>query len=307
MTDFASIFWDYYIAIVTVVSVIGCAVFLKLQSTHKVKGVQTASGVQAATTGHVWDGDLTEYTKPMPRWWIVLFYLTIFFSVGYLVLYPGLGSAYKGTLGWSSSGQHANDVKAAAAVYQPLYDAFLGKELAAVAADPRGREMGARVFQNHCAGCHGIDARGARGFPSLADSEWLYGRTPEAIKTSISDGRAGAMPPMAEAVGGGESVTDVAHYVLSLSNSSHDSVRAARGRDKFGVCAACHAADGKGNAQLGAPDLTNRIWLYGGSVATIAETITKGRNGVMPAHKSLLSPGEIQVVAAYVWSLGGTD
>jgi cytochrome c oxidase cbb3-type subunit 3 len=304
MTDFASLFWDYFIGILTAVSVIGCAVFLKMQSKHRVKLVQTPEGPKPETS-HVWDGDLTEYHNPMPRWWIVLFYLTIFFSIVYLVLYPGMGTAYKGTFNWSSSGQVAADAKVAQATFGPIYDAFLAKDLPAVAADTRARQMGERLFQNNCATCHGVDARGARGFPNLTDGEWLYGNAPEAIKTSIAEGRAGVMPPMAEAVGGGENVVDVAHYVLSLSGSAHDSVRAARGREKFAVCAACHGADGKGNQQLGAPDLTNRIWMYGGTVTTITEGITRGRNGVMPAHKNLLTPGELHVVAAYVLSLAG--
>lgn len=313
MSDFASLFWDYYIAILTVVSVLGCAVFLKLQSTHRVKMTDTPEGRKPETTGHVWDGDLTEYHHPMPRWWIVLFYLTIFFSVAYLVVYPGLGTAYKGWFGWSSSAEHNADVKAAAAIYGPLYDAYLAKDLKTVAADPRARQMGERLFQNNCASCHGVDARGARGFPNLADDDWLFGGTPEAIKTSITDGRNGVMPPMAAAVGGGENVTDVAHYVLSLSDSAHDAARAARGREKFAVCAACHGADGKGNQALGAPNLADRIWLYGGTVTAISETINKGRGSttgstgqsVMPAHKGILTAGEIHVLAAYVLSLGG--
>jgi len=176
-------------------------------------------------------------------------------------------------------------------------------DVAAVAADERGRQMGARIFQNNCAQCHGSDGRGSRGFPNLTDGEWQWGGAPEAIKTTIVEGRKAAMPPMAAAVGGAADVEDVAHYVLSLSGSAHDSVRAARGRDKFAACAACHGADGKGNPALGSVDLTNKTWLYGGTVATISETITKGRSGVMPAWKGLLSEAEIHLVAAYVYGL----
>lgn len=311
MSDFATLFWDYYIAILTVVSVLGCAVFLKMHSTFRVKMIDTPEGRKPETT-HVWDGDVTEYQNPMPRWWIVLFYLTILFSVGYLVVYPGLGTAYKGWFGWTSSGEHDADVKAAAAVYGPLYDAFLAKDLTAVAADPRARQMGERLFQNNCASCHAVDGRGARGFPNLADNDWLFGGTPEAIATSIRDGRNGVMPPMAEAVGGAEAVADLANYVLSLSGSANDAVRSARGREKFAACAACHGADGTGNQALGAPNLADRIWLHGGTVAAISEKITKGRGAsaltpglsAMPAHKAILTPGEIHVVAAYVLSLG---
>ncbi len=304
MSDFATLFWDYYVAILTVISVIGCGVLLKMQSTHRVKRAPGSEGAPAQTTGHVWDGDLRELNQPMPRWWMVLFYLTVLFSLGYLVLYPGLGSVFKGTLHWTSAGEHDSDVKAGAALYGPLYDAYLAKDLKEVARDARARQMGERLFQNNCAACHGVDARGTKGFPNLTDAEWLYGNTPEAIKASITEGRTGMMPPMAQAIGGGQNVTDVAHYVLSLSGVAHDAARAARGQGKFAVCAGCHGPEGKGNQAMGAPDLTNRIWLYGGTEKAIVETITTGRDGVMPAHKNILTPGEIHVVAAYVLSLG---
>jgi cytochrome c oxidase cbb3-type subunit 3 len=303
MSDFYSVFWDYYVAIISVASVIGCAVFLKVQSRRR---VVVAPGQQPETTGHVWDGDLREFHNPMPRWWIVLFYLTVLFSIVYLILYPGLGTQFKGLLKWTSTGQHAEEVKRADAKYGPLFAAYLQQPIEKVAADPRARQMGERIFLNNCAQCHGSDARGARGFPNLADSEWLWGGTPEAIVKSITEGRQGMMPPMAAAVGSAEDVADVAHYVLSLSNSAHDSVRAVRGKAKFAACAACHGADGKGNPQVGAPDLTNRLWTYGGSAATIAETITRGRQGVMPAWKGILSDAEIHLVSAYVYSLRGT-
>ena len=303
MSDFYSGFWDYYVGILVLLSVVGCAVFLKSQSKRRV--ALTESG-QPDTTGHVWDEDLREYHNPMPRWWIVLFYLTIVFSVGYLVLFPGLGSQFKGTLNWSSRQQHSDEMQHAAKVFGPLFASFQSKPLEEVAADPRARQIGERIFLNNCAQCHGSDARGSRGFPNLADAEWLYGGDPESIKTTVMNGRAGTMPPMGAALGGPDDVADVVHYALSLSASAHDSVRAARGRAKFAVCAACHGAEGKGNPQLGAPDLTNKIWLYGGSVATITETVTKGRQGVMPAWKGVLSDAEIHLVSAYVYSLTHT-
>jgi cytochrome c oxidase cbb3-type subunit 3 len=293
MSDFTSVFWDYFVAIIT-------GVFLWSQSKRRVK---VGGGPDPDTTGHVWDGDLQEFHNPLPRWWMWLFYLTVIFSVLYLVLYPGLGTQFKGVLNWTSDGQHGAEVKAAEAKYGPLFASFLGKDLPAVAADERGRQMGARIFLNNCAQCHGSDGRGSRGFPNLTDSEWQWGGAPEAIKTTIVAGRKAAMPPMAAAVGGVEDVADVAHYVLSLSGSTHDSVRAARGKGKFVACAACHGPEGKGNPALGAPDLTNKIWNYGGSVATISETINKGRGGVMPAWKGPLSDAEIHLVAAYVYSL----
>jgi cytochrome c oxidase cbb3-type subunit 3 len=300
MSDFANPFWDYYIAILTLASVIGCGVFLWSQSKRRVK---VGTGADPDTTGHVWDGDLQEFHNPLPRWWMWLFYITVVFSLVYLALYPGLGTQFKGMLGWSSSGQHALEVKAAEATFGPLFASFLQKDLAAVAADERGRQMGGRIFQNNCAQCHGADGRGSRGFANLADSEWQWGSAPEAIVASIVDGRQAAMPPMAAAVGGPDDVVDVANFVLSLSGSAHDSVRAARGVAKFAACAACHGPEGKGNPALGAPDLSNKIWLYGGTVPTIVETINKGRGGVMPAWKGLLTEAEIHLVAAYVYGL----
>ena len=300
MSDFTSVFWDYFIAVITVVSVIGCGVFLWSQSKRRVK---VGAGTEPDTTGHVWDGDLQEFHNPLPRWWMWLFYITVVFSVVYLILYPGLGSQFKGILNWTSGGQHQAEVKAAQDRYGPLFASYLKMDVAAVAADERGRQMGARIFQNNCAQCHGSDGRGSRGFPNLTDGEWQWGGAPEALKTTIVEGRKAAMPPMAAAVGGAADVEDVAHYVLSLSGSAHDSVRAARGRDKFAACAACHGADGKGNPALGSVDLTNKTWLYGGTVATISETITKGRSGVMQAWEGLLSEAEIHLVAAYVYGL----
>ncbi|MFN7433295.1 MAG: cytochrome-c oxidase, cbb3-type subunit III [Betaproteobacteria bacterium] len=299
-SDFTSIFWDYYIAIITVVSVIGCAVFLWSQSKTRVK-----VGAQADpdTTGHVWDGDLQEFHNPLPRWWMWLFYITVVFAVIYLILFPGLGTQFKGLLNWSSSGQHAAEVKAAQAQFGPVLAQYQQTPIDQLIGQTRALQMGERIFLNNCAQCHGSDARGARGFPSLADAEWQWGSTPEAIHASVVAGRRAAMPPMAAAVGGADDVLDVAHYVLSLSNSAHDSVRAARGQGRFAACAACHGADGKGNPALGAPDLTNKIWVYGGSVAAIAETITQGRAGVMPAFKGILTDAEIHLASAYVYGL----
>jgi cytochrome c oxidase cbb3-type subunit III len=300
MTDFTSIFWDYYVAIITLVSVLGCAVFLWSQSERRAKA---GSGPDPDTTGHVWDGDLQEFHNPLPRWWMWLFYLTVAFSVLYLILFPGLGTQFKGLLKWTSTGQHAAEVKAAEAKFGPMLAAYLQQPVEQIAFEPRARQMGERIFLNNCSQCHGSDARGARGFPSLADSEWTWGGSPDAIKTSIVSGRQGVMPPMGAALGGADDVADMAHYVLSLSGSAHDSVRAARAQPKFAVCAACHGPEAKGNPALGAPDLTNRIWLHGGSIAAISESIAKGRQGVMPAWKGILSEAELHLVSGYVYSL----
>jgi len=259
--------------------------------------------VEADTSGHVWDEDLTEYNNPLPRWWAWLFYITIAFSLGYLVLYPGLGS-YGGTLGWTQLKQLEEETQAANARFGPVYEKFAAQDVATLAKAPEALAIGQKLFLNHCAQCHASDGRGSRGFPNLADKDWLWGGTPEAIKASITDGRAGVMPPLGAAVGGDEGATDVAHYVLKLAGRTHDGLRAVNGESKFkSVCAACHGPEGRGNQQLGAPNLTDGIWLHGGAQGAIIETVLKGRSSEMPAHKDLLSPTKIHLVAAYVHSL----
>ena len=174
-----------------------------------------------------------------------------------------------------------------------------------MSADPQAREIGSRLFLTYCAQCHGSDARGSKGFPNLADGDWLYGGTPDAIKTSILAGRNGVMPPMAAAVGSDADVKNVANYVLSLSGAAHDSLAAQQGKEKFGACAACHGADGKGNVAMGAPNLTDKVWLHGGGIDAITEMINKGRNNLMPAHKDFLGEAKVHLLAAYVFGLGG--
>jgi cytochrome c oxidase cbb3-type subunit 3 len=294
MSQFTSGFWDVYVALISLVSIIACAVFLKMQSVRK--------AVEADTTGHVWDENLQEYNNPMPRWWAWLFYLTVFFSLGYLALYPGLGS-YKGTLGWTQIGQLAEENKVADARFGPLYAKFAAQPAEALAKNAEALAIGEKLFLNNCASCHASDGGGSRHFPSLTDKDWLWGGTPEAIKTSITEGRTGVMPPFGPTLGA-EGAKDVAHYVLSLSGSAHDSIRKARGEPLFkNTCVACHGADGKGNPALGAPNLTDAIWLHGSGEASILEQITKGRQNQMPAHKDILSPEKIHLLTAYVYSL----
>jgi cytochrome c oxidase cbb3-type subunit 3 len=294
MSQFTSGFWEVYIAVISLVSIVACAVFLKLQSVRRV--------TEPDTSGHVWDEDLSEYNNPLPRWWAWLFYITIFFSLGYLALYPGLG-IWGGSLGWTQLKQLEEENARAQAAYGPLYDRYGAQEIAEVAKNPAALAIGQKLFLNHCAQCHASDARGSRGFPNLADRDWLWGGTPEAISTSIAEGRTGVMPPFGPALGE-QGVKDLAHYVMSLSGGAHDSIRAARGKEKFvQLCAACHGADGKGNQQLGAPNLTDGVWLHGSGEAAIAETITRGRSNQMPAHKELLTPAKIHLLAAYVYSL----
>lgn len=303
MSDFASGFWDLYIGIITVVGILACAVLLKSMSTHRVSG-------ESDTTGHTWDEDLGEYNNPLPRWWIWLFYITIVFSLGYLLVYPGLGS-FAGSFKWTSAGQYEAEMKEAGARYDALYAKYAARDLKQLAADPEARGIGQKLFLNYCARCHGSDAAGSKGFPNLTDDDWLYGGDPETIKTSIMNGRNGVMPALGSALGE-SGVLDAANYVLSLSGAKHDPERAARGKQTFAtICAACHGAGAKGNQQLGAPNLTDNIWEYGGSLADIVETITKGRGvnaltpGVssMPAHKDSIGEPRVHILAAYVYSL----
>ncbi len=296
MSQFASAFWDVYITVITLVSVVACAVFLKVQSVRRVD-----SGTPQTT--HTWDEDLTEYNNPLPRWWMWLFYLTVAFALIYLVLYPGLGS-YRGLLGWSEVGQYEQETAAANKQYGPIYARFASQDVRELAKNPDAMVIGQKLFLNNCAVCHASDAGGNRGFPNLTDTDWLWGGTPEAIKTSITDGRIAQMPPFGPALGEA-GVKDAANYVLSLSGQPHDAAAAARGEKTFKtICMACHGMDGKGNQALGAPNLTDRIWLFTpGNEANITETIRDGRKSQMPAHKALLSAAKIHLLTAYVYSL----
>ena len=295
MSDFVSSGWSLFVAIMTVVSLLACLALLIVASRRKVMATDN-------TTGHVWDGDLRELNNPLPRWWMILFILTVLFAGVYLALYPGLGS-YNGTLGWTENEQYQREMQKAQAELAPLYSGFAGMTIPALAADPKAHAIGERLFVNNCAACHGSDARGSPGFPNLTDGDWLWGGKPEDIVATITNGRDGNMPPMAAAVGTSEDVRNVANYVLSLSGSPHNNVAAQLGKAKFAVCAACHGADGKGNVALGAPNLTDKVWLHGWGEAAIVRTVTQGRHNVMPAQASRLSAEQIRVLAAYVWSL----
>jgi cytochrome c oxidase cbb3-type subunit 3 len=260
------------------------------------------AGGTAEATGHVWDEDLEELNNPLPRWWIIKFYITIVFGIAYLALYPGLGT-FEGVLGWTEKGQYEAEISAADTRYGPLYDKYMNQSIPEVAADEDAMKMGERLYVNYCAVCHGSDARGASGFPNLRDGDWLYGGTPEAIKHSLLYGRQAVMPAW-QAVLGDEGVDQVTNYVRQLSGMSADDALAAEGKQKFETnCAACHMADGTGNIAMGAPNLTDEIWLYGGSPRAIKETIVKGRNGVMPAHAEFLGEAKVHILAAYVYSL----
>ena len=296
MSDFVHSFWSHYIAWITLAGILACVVLLWLTSRKKL------SGSADNTTGHVWDEDLREMNNPLPLWWVGLFVITIVFALFYLTLYPGLGSS-EGSLAWTSQNQYQQEVDQANADVAPLYARFDAMAQEQVALDPKARHIGEHLFLNNCAQCHGSDARGTKGFPNLTDADWLYGGSPEQIRTSITHGRQGNMPPMAAAVGSPEDVKNLAHHVLSLSGSPHDSLRAALGKGKFGACAACHGADGKGNQALGAPNLTDKIWLHGWGEEAIVAMVTQGKLNQMPGQEGRLTPSQIHVLSAYVWGL----
>ena len=300
MSDFTSNFWSVFVTALTLVGIIGCAVLLWMAGRKKV--VSTADN----TTGHVWDEDLVEMNNPLPRWWVWMFVITIIFGLGYLAAYPGLGSS-AGKLGWSQKGEYEAEVAKANKELEPLYARFASMTPEAIAVDTQAKAIGERLFMNNCAQCHGSDARGSKGFPNLADGDWLYGGTHDKILETLQKGRIGNMPPMAAAVGSPEDVRNLSHYVLSLSGSPHDSLRASLGKSKFGACAACHGMDGKGNQALGAPNLTDDIWLHGWGEAAIVNIVNNGKHNEMPAQKEKLTEAQIAVLASYVWSLSNTQ
>ena len=299
MNDFMSNFWHWYIALISVVSILACGLLLWMQS-----NARTPKGQKVELHGHVWDEDLTEYNNPVPRWWMWLFYITIVFSLGYLAVYPGLGN-FAGTYNWTSTNEYEAEVKQADAEYGPLFDKYLKIDVVTLSKDAQANAMGQRLFLNDCAQCHGSDAGGARGFPNLRDKDWLYGGDASSIETSILNGRNGVMPALGAAVGGEMGIKELTHYVRSLSGLSHDAKLAEGGKAKFAICGACHGADGKGNTAMGAPNLTDAVWLYGSAEETIADTIRTGRNNMMPAQKERLGEARVHLLAAYVYSLGG--
>ena len=303
MSDFVNEFWNWYVILIVLISVIACGVFLWSQSVHHPGGEQTT-----VTTGHVWDETLNEYNNPLPRWWMWLFYGTVIFALIYVALYPALGR-YPGFFGWTSVGEHTKEVATVDAQVKPLFEKFQKMDLDAVAADKEAMEMAGRLFQTYCIQCHGVTGQGSRdkGFPNLTDKDWQWGGTPEQIVETIANGRMGVMPPYGgspEAIGGEAGAKEVANYVRSLSGLSHNSDLAEKGKAKYEtVCFACHGQDGKGMQALGAPNLTDKTWLYGSSEAKIVETIVAGRQNQMPAWKEFLGDAKIHLLSAYVLGL----
>ncbi|MFY7866759.1 cytochrome-c oxidase, cbb3-type subunit III [Roseateles sp.] len=295
MSDFFSDGWSLFVAGVTIAGLLFCIVLLLIAARHRVMASDNS-------TGHVWDEDLREMNNPLPRWWAILFVLTVVFAGIYLAMYPGLGSN-KGSLNWSSKGQYEAEQKAAHEAIAKVYADFQGKTAEQLSQMPPAMAIGERLFANNCAGCHGSDGKGSKGFPNLTDGDWMYGGDHQTIIKTIAEGRNGVMPPMAAAVGGPEDVKNVANYVLSLSGSAHNAIAAQLGKSKFGACAACHGMDGKGNQALGAPNLTDKIWLHGWGEEAVINIINQGKTNMMPAHASRLSAEQINVLGAYVWGL----
>lgn len=296
MSDFTSDFWSFYVAGITILGIFGCGVLLWMTARKKIESASDN------TTGHVWDEDLREMNNPMPRWWMWLFVITIIFAFAYLAIYPGLGK-YSGQLNWTQTGAYDAEVAKANAELEPLYARFASMKPQEIAVDPQALAIGERLFMNNCAQCHGSDAHGSKGFPNLTDNDWLHGGSPEKIHETLVLGRVGNMPPMAAAVGTPDEVRNLANYVLSLSGSPHDSLRASLGKPKFAACAACHGMDAKGNTALGAPNLTDDVWLHGWGEAAIVNIVNNGKINVMPAQAEKLTEAQINVLAAYVWGM----
>ena len=295
MSDFFSNGWSVFIAVSAVAGLIACLVLLVFASRRKAMADDNS-------TGHVFDDDLVEMNNPLPMWWIVLFVVTVVYALAYVYVFPGLGAA-PGAIGWTSRGELAADQARANEATNRVFAAYAQRPAEELSRDPAAMAIGQRLFLQNCATCHGSDARGSKGFPNLTDDDWLYGGTPEKIEETITLGRIGAMPPMAAAVGNATDVHNVANYVLSLSGSPHNAIAAAEGKKKFVVCAGCHGADGKGNQAIGAPNLTDKIWLHGWGEDAIVAMVNEGKTNVMPAQSGRLTPAQIHLLASYVWSL----
>lgn len=295
MADFVSGFWNMYVMVLVAVSFVFCIVIIMLN--------MRASGKVGELQPHKWDETLQEWNNPLPRWWMYLYWITIFFGIAYLIIYPGFG-AFPGIAKWTSVGQWEQEMKRADEQYGPKFAKYRNMDVKAVAADPEAMAMGKRLFQTYCMQCHGADARGAKGFPNLTDNDWLGGDgSPEYIKTTIAQGRIGVMTPFKDILSE-EQIRDVAHYVRSLSGLSHDAPRAERGATVFAEnCAVCHGPDAKGNPLLGAPNLTDDIWLWGSSEAQIIANVTNGIQNRMPAFGEFLGEDKVHILAAYVWGL----
>ncbi|PLC49188.1 cytochrome-c oxidase, cbb3-type subunit III [Pollutimonas subterranea] len=297
MSDFVSSFWSYFIGVIALGGIAFCIWLLYSQRAWLKQDVK-----QVTDTGHIWDGDLTELNNPVPRWWTVFYLGLCVVALALLFLYPGVGS-YKGTLGYTAAKQVKDEQLALNEQIKPLFERYQQMPVTQVAHDAEAREIGQRLFLNNCAQCHGSDARGSGSFPNLADGDWLYGGDPEQIMQTITKGRHGMMPPWSAQIKPSEAA-DIAQYVRSLSGLASDSLRVVPGKRGFDTfCVACHGVEGKGNTAMGAPNLTDGIWLYGSSEASIVETILNGRQNIMPAQEGILTEAQIRMLTAWVWGL----
>ena len=305
MSDFTNGFWPLYVAIISLVSILACGWLLWAAGKATVR--PQPPGQHDNTTGHVWDEDLRELNNPLPRWWMWLFIITVVFALAYLVIFPGMGS-FPGVLKWSTESEHKQDVSRLREQVAPLYAGFAAQPVAVLVKNPEALALGERLFMNNCSQCHGSDARGSKSYPNLtnANAAWLGERGGDHIVQTVTNGRIGVMPPLGAAIGGDPEISELAHYVLSLSGSPHNEIKAFNGKARFATCAACHGVDGKGNKALGAPNLTDNYWLHGWGESAIVNIVKNGRNNVMPAQAPKLSVEQIHVVAAYVLSLSSS-
>lgn len=315
-----STFWHWWVVILTLANIAG--IYWLIRWTAKKRPGEVAEGVE---TGHSWDG-LSEFNNPLPRWWLYMFYLTIVFALIYLVLYPGLGR-YSGMLGWSSgnelnatNSQYQREMDRAEGRYGPIFQAMAARSLADLAGDEQALRTGQRLYLNYCSTCHGSDAGGAYAFPNLANGVWQWVSTDaqgnpneqELIRviahginnTGNPQTRMGAMPGYSWM--DAATLDQVTHYVLQLSGRPDANPQlAAQGQQHFMGCIGCHGMDGRGNPMMGGPNLTENVWLYGGSFAAIRASIAEGRQGMMPGFADLIGDDRVKVLSAYVYSLGG--
>jgi cytochrome c oxidase cbb3-type subunit 3 len=295
MADFVNDFWHWFIVVISLVGILVLFPFIYMNRGQKNDG-------NPETMGHIWDDDLEEYNNPLPAWWFNLFLVTLVFGLVYLVLYPGLGH-FKGVLNWTSTGQYEEEVETANTRFDPIYEQYAATSIPELSGNSEAMKTGKRLFLNYCAICHGSDGRGAPGFPNLRDDDWLYGDSPDQIKASILNGRSGVMPAWQAALGD-DGVRSVTQFVLSLGDRTYDPELAQQGSEKYQqLCVACHQPDGSGSIQLGAPNLADDIWLYGGTRQAIAKSIASGRNGVMPANGEFLGEQRVHLLSAYVYSI----
>ncbi|TEW53693.1 cytochrome-c oxidase, cbb3-type subunit III [Psychromonas sp. RZ22] len=314
-----SIFWTIWITTISLIVIIGCAVLLKLASKN------STNVKEGDPMPHTFDG-IQELNNPLPKWWVGLFWFSIFTALIYSVAFPAYTANWNGFLNWSSSeqsvksqaesdevaktsnSQYQREMNAAeekyGAVFKKLAYTESGdyKDIEVIAKDTEAVKVGQRLFLQNCAQCHGSDARGGNGFPNLSDNDWLYGGEALTIKETIMKGRHGVMPAWKDILGE-QGVKEVSTYVLQLSGRRVNSIEAQAGKDRFVMCAACHGPEGKGMHEFGAPNLTDKVWLYGGSRKAVEDTVRNGRNGVMPAWGDILGEDKVQLLAAFVYSL----